>query len=141
MSRRKIARRVQDYPKVERFSPSIKGKREVREVLLEELEAMRLKDLKEMNQQEAADMMGISRQTFQNIIESGRKKVTDALYNGYAINIIGGDHILFRCDMTCQNCHETYKPETLGEKKNCPKCGSELVSCCDSVEKCRKWCL
>lgn len=141
MSRRKIARRVQDYPKVEKFSPTGKGKKEIREVLLEELEAMRLKDLESMNQQEAADMMGISRQTFQNIIESGRRKVTDALYNGYSIKIIGGDHILFSCQMTCNNCHESYTPLTLEEKKHCPKCGSEMVNCCDSEASCRKWCL
>lgn len=141
MSRRKIARKVQDYPKVEKFSPSVKGKRGVKEVLLEELEAMRLKDLEEMNQQEAADIMGISRQTFQNIIESGRKKVTDALINGYGIRIVGGDHILFQCEMTCKECGKGYRPETLEEKKNCPSCGSSLVSCCDSKESCRKWCL
>lgn len=140
MSRRKIARRVKDYPKVEKFSPSVKGRREVKDLLLEELEAMRLKDLEEMNQQEAADVMGISRQTFQNIIESGRKKVSDALCNGYGIRIIGGDHILFSCNMTCTNCHEEYVLETLEDKNKCPNCGSAMVSCCDSEEQCRKWC-
>lgn len=141
MSRRKIARKVQDYPKVDKFSPNIKGRREMRELLLEELEAMRLKDLEGMNQQEAADMMGISRQTFQNIIEAGRKKVTDALTNGHGIRIVGGDHILFSCEMTCSACNTKYTPKTLEEKWNCPNCGSEKVSCCSNEERCRKWCL
>ncbi len=140
MSRRKIARRVQDYPKVEKFSPSAKGKTEVNELLLEELEAMRLKDLEEKNQQEAAEIMGISRQTFQNIIESGRKKVTDALVNGHGIRIVGGDHILFRCEMTCQECRHIYTPTTLEEKKSCPVCGSKRVVCCAKEDGCRKWC-
>lgn len=140
MSRRKIARRVQDYPKVEKFSPSVKGKREVKELLLEELEAMRLKDLEDLNQQEAAEKMGISRQTFQNIIEAGRKKVTEALVVGYGLKIVGGDHILSQCDMVCKNCNTKYSPETLEDKKNCPNCGSALVTCSDENEECRKWC-
>ena len=140
MSRRKIARRVQEYPKIEKFTPGVKGRREVRELLIEELEAMRLKDLEELNQQEAAERMGISRQTFQNIIESGRKKVTDALFNGYGIQIVGGDHVLYSCDMVCRSCGHHYKVENLEDKKKCPKCNSELIKCCDNEENCRKWC-
>ncbi len=41
---------------------------------VEELEAMRLKDIENLTQQECADLMGISRQTFQNIIDNARKK-------------------------------------------------------------------
>lgn len=140
MSRRKIARRVQQHPNVEKFTPAAKGSKRVNELLIEELEAMRLKDLKEMNQQEAAESMGISRQTFQNIIDSGRKKVTEALVNGNTIKIVGGDHVLFKCKMICSECGSVYQPEILEHKKQCPKCGSQRVDCNDSQESCRKWC-
>jgi len=54
---------------------------------LEELEAMRLRDIEGLTQQECAERMEISRQTFQNIIDSARKKVAVALINGLSITI------------------------------------------------------
>ncbi len=140
MSRRKIARKISAYPKVDGFSASGKRKPSINELLVEELEAMRLKDLQELSQQEAADKMGISRQTFQNIIESGRRKVTEALCNGYNIKIVGGNHIIYSCEMTCANCGHNYKVEALKDKSHCPKCKSKEVSCCDPEESCQKWC-
>ncbi len=61
--------------------PSNGHKYNIKEIVLkvEELEAMRLKDIKGLTQQECADDMGISRQTFQNIIDSGRKKIDPGL--------------------------------------------------------------
>lgn len=58
----------------------------------EELEAMRLKDLEGIDQTEAAIRMNISRATFQRILSSARQKVSDALVNGKAIQIQGGNY-------------------------------------------------
>jgi len=58
----------------------------------EELEALRLMDVQHMNQEDAAGQMGISRRTFQRILESAREKVTDSLVNGHAIEIKGGNY-------------------------------------------------
>ena len=55
-----------------------------------ELEAIRLADLEGLYQEQAAEKMNISRQTFGRIVESARKKIADALVNGKALSIEGG---------------------------------------------------
>jgi len=57
---------------------------------LDELEAIRLADLTELYQEDAAKKMNISRQTFGNIINSAHKKIADALLNAKALKIGGG---------------------------------------------------
>ncbi len=66
---------------------------ELKEVKLTpcEMEAMRLGDIEEMYQADAAEKMEVSRQTFGNIIQSAHKKIADALINGKAIKIIDGE--------------------------------------------------
>lgn len=54
---------------------------------LDELEALRLADLEELYQADAAKHMGISRQTFANIVARARHKVADALIHGKALRI------------------------------------------------------
>ncbi len=53
----------------------------------DEVEALRLADLEGLYQEQAARMMGISRQTFGRILERTHKKVADALLNGKALKI------------------------------------------------------
>ena len=54
---------------------------------LDEVEALRLADLEELYQADAALRMGVSRQTFANIVGRARKKVADALIHGKALRI------------------------------------------------------
>jgi len=54
---------------------------------LDELEALRLADFEGLYQADAAERMGISRQTFANIVERARHKVADALIHGKALKI------------------------------------------------------
>jgi predicted DNA-binding protein (UPF0251 family) len=49
---------------------------------LEELESLRLKDLEKLDQAECAEKMQISRPTFQRILLSARRKVSDSLIYG-----------------------------------------------------------
>jgi len=58
----------------------------------DELEALRLADFNGFSQEESAQKMGISRQTFGRIIEKARYKITDALLNGKAIKIIKNEN-------------------------------------------------
>lgn len=60
----------------------------------EELEALRLVDLEDLTQEEAAVKMGVSRKTLWNDLQRARKKVISALINGCEIRIQGGDYIL-----------------------------------------------
>ncbi len=59
---------------------------------LEELEAVRLVDLLELEQEEAAFYMGISRKAFWNDLISARRKITAALVYGAGIKIEGGTY-------------------------------------------------
>ncbi|OXE25380.1 hypothetical protein CA163_37240, partial [Vibrio parahaemolyticus] len=45
----------------------------------------RLADLEGLSQQQAADQMGISRQTFGNTVKSARFKVAKSLVEGHAL--------------------------------------------------------
>ncbi len=75
---------------------------------IEELEAMRLKDIEDLNQEECAENMQVSRQTFQNIIDSARKKIAIALTEGKAIRISGGNYTTNFCKFKCIECEKIY---------------------------------
>jgi len=83
------------------------------ELELDELETLRLADLEGLEQDAAAERMGVSRGTFQRILYSARKKAADALTNGKGIRIFGG------------NCEIASKP--CGAKACCSKCRFETV--------------
>jgi len=61
---------------------------EVIELTTEEAEALRLKNIKDLEQEEAAKKMNTSQSTFQRILSSAYKKITEALIEGKAIKII-----------------------------------------------------
>ncbi len=67
----------------------------------DELEAIRLADLEGMYQEKAAQEMNISRQTFGRIIESAHKKIAEALVNGKALSIDGGNIEFDSSDIEC----------------------------------------
>lgn len=74
------------------FKPAGIPMRVLEDVLLtvDEVEALRLKEIEELDQKTGAERMGISRPTFQRILASARKKMADAVLNGKAIKIEGG---------------------------------------------------
>jgi len=61
---------------------------EVIELTTEEVEALRLKNIKDLEQIECAKLMKTSQSTFQRILSSAYKKITEALISGKAIKII-----------------------------------------------------
>jgi hypothetical protein len=67
-------------------------------ITIEELEALRLIDLLGLPQEEAAASMGVSRKTLWRDLTSARRKLVEALMNGWSIQIAGGNYIL-RGDM------------------------------------------
>ncbi|KLU60795.1 hypothetical protein CEB3_c27680 [Peptococcaceae bacterium CEB3] len=113
------------------FAPCSKGScRQSNEVQLniEELEAMRLKDIKRYTQEECAGKMNVSRQTFQNILDRARQKVTGALIEERAIAVGGGNYTKNICSLVCRSCgNEMLAP--FEEAKKCRHCGSENVAC------------
>ncbi|MFZ2071612.1 MAG: NifB/NifX family molybdenum-iron cluster-binding protein [Halobacteriota archaeon] len=61
---------------------------------VEELESIRLKDYLQMDQAEAALCMGISQPTFHRIITETHCKIAQALVEGKAIRIEGGNYVI-----------------------------------------------
>ncbi len=82
-------RKVMFNPNVTYFKPRAVPLFMLKEVNLgaDELEVIRLCDLKDLEQKEAAKKMKISQSTLQRILTSARKKVAEALTEGKAIKI------------------------------------------------------
>src|SRR4030067_13968 len=104
MARPRNCRRVGCMPQSDYFKPRGIPLSMLEEVVLtiDEFEAVRLADLEGLYQEQAAEKMNVSRQTFGRIIESARKKVAEALVQGKALKIGGGEFEMaamrkFRC--------------------------------------------
>jgi len=94
LSRPRICRRVCFAPSVTYFKPA--GVRmaglEESALSVDEFEAVRLKDLDGLEQDECAKKMCISQPTFHRLVLSARKKIADAIVNGKALRIGGGNY-------------------------------------------------
>jgi predicted DNA-binding protein (UPF0251 family) len=93
MPRPKKCRWINEQPGVTYFKPQGVPMRILNQVQLgiDEFEALRLADLHGLSQEEAAPYMNVSRATFGRIITQARGKIADALVDGKAIRIEGGD--------------------------------------------------
>ncbi|MGB9730433.1 MAG: hypothetical protein C0187_00210 [Calditerrivibrio nitroreducens] len=90
---------------------------------LDEMEAIRLADYLGLYQEDAAAAMGVSRQTFGNIVSSARKKIADAIINGKAIKIEGGMVNYVRGDFLCKRCGFKWSNPSWEESQTiCPNC-------------------
>ena len=90
MPRPKKMRCVAGYPTINNFVP--KGMQQTGEVFLsiEGLEAIRLSDFEGLDQETAANIMEVSRQTYGRILGEARHIVSEALVTGKALTIEGG---------------------------------------------------
>jgi len=89
-----------------------------------EFEAIRLIDAEDKSQNEAAALMKISQPTISRILSSARKKVADALVNGKAIHIEGGDYKFVSKIFTCPACKSQFPADDTAMPQKCPKCNS-----------------
>jgi len=133
---RPINQRLVDcFPRCRYYKPAGIPLRMLEENILtmDELEAIRLCDAEGLYQDAAAEKMGVSRQTLGRIVESGRKKLADALVNGKAIRLEGGNVALnapgrggrmFECH-DCGNCWHI--PADGVRPAACPRCRSPRI--------------
>ena len=150
-------RRIQHRPSATYFKPAGIRIVNLKEVMLnvDEYEAVRLVDLEEIEQVKAAVSMKISQPTFSRLLKSGRNKIADALVNGKAIKIQGGNFKMVNSGRLgfgrrlisggrgrmggtaegpggickCPNCGYEEK-QIRGEpcvNKKCPKCGARMT--------------
>lgn len=120
-------RRVEFKPEVTYFKPAGIPKRGLEEVVLyvEEIEAIRLRDLEDLEQAACASRMHISRPTFQRVLASARRKIAEALVEGKALRVEGGNYRLAKRRLRCFTC-QTKLQVPYGQKLACPHCGSRL---------------
>lgn len=58
------------------------------EITKAEVESLRLKNIEELDQTKAAEQMGVSQSTFQRLLASSYKKVSEALVEGRELVIV-----------------------------------------------------
>lgn len=128
MGRPRNCRRVGLMPVSDYFKPRGTPLSMLGEIILtiDEFEAIRLADLENLYQEQAAARMNVSRPTFGRIIDSAHKKVAEALVKGKALKIEGGEFEMaamrkFRC-YECQ--HSWDLPYGTGRPDKCPSCKS-----------------
>ena len=121
MPRPKKQRRVCPLSKERRFS--VEGNAPALEIRADELEALRLCDLEELSQTEAAARMGVSRGTLQRLLYSAHRQIAFALVRGRSIHLepppesrcaeAGG------CRKKCRFCRN--------KRKTTPKGGKNMI--------------
>jgi predicted DNA-binding protein (UPF0251 family) len=148
MARPINCRRVEGMPRCSFYKPPGIPLRALEVVTLkvDEFEALRLADLEGLYHEHAAKKMNISRQTFGRIIESARKKIADALVNGKALRIEGGEIEMPEMrTFKCSECNHVWKLHFgTGRPEECPACKSAKISRSvdegDSKDKGRRQC-
>ena len=125
---------VESLPEATYYKPAGVPLRDLEEVILsvEELEAIRLKDLDGLDQEQCAGQMSIARTTFQRHLYAAHAKIAEALVKGKALRIEGGEFEMPSVRrFTCIACgHEFEVPFCNGQRgrdMTCPNCGQGTV--------------
>lgn len=94
MPRPRRRRRIRRRADIEFFKPAGVPRKELEMIKIghDEVEALRLKDQRGMTQKEAAQEMDVSQPTFSRLLKEARKKVAEAVSEGKALQIEGGDY-------------------------------------------------
>jgi len=158
MPRPRRIRRIFFQPNITHFVPRGIPKPAYEEILTyDEIETIRLKDLGNLEQGKAAKKMKISQPTFSRLLDSARKKIANAIINGQAIKIQGGDFKMVQPrgsglgrgagrgaggrgrmggfaagpggDCVCPKCgaKATHQTGVPCYQQKCPKCGSAMT--------------
>ncbi len=128
-------RRVDRPPDVPEFRPAGgQGAGGVNILLVEEYEAIRLKDELGLEQEDCARRMQVSRATFQRILSTARAKIADSLVHGKGIRIEGGNWRRGLCGVSCRQCGHRWEAtaDQLADARqqiHCPQCDATDVSC------------
>jgi len=131
-------------PNVTYFKPRAVPLNQLKEIelTLDELETLRLSNIEKLSQIDAAKKMQVHQSTFQRTLVRAREKITDALINGKAIKIYGGEYKMPGGDGTGprgqgigrglgrgagQGVGRMNGPKVAGPEGvcKCPKCGHE----------------
>ncbi|MFU8795242.1 MAG: DUF134 domain-containing protein [Dethiobacteria bacterium] len=121
-------RKVSAMPRYTYFKPTGVPITLLDEVVLtvDELEALRLKDIEKLEQNECAARMHVAQSTLQRILVSAHEKVARAIVEGKVLRIHGGPYAL-EGERICGRCRRRRLgfnvPGPTGE--DCPDCGDK----------------
>lgn len=127
-------RRVEQLPPISCYKPAGISLCNLEEITItvEEMEAIRLADIEQLDQAAAAERMEVSRPTFHRIVNRAHQKIAMALWQGYALHIDGGNfHIAHHQQKSprvflCKACgHQWNLPHGNGQSCHdlvCPIC-------------------
>lgn len=122
---------VEFSPHVTYFKPAGVPMSQLQEIRLgvDEAEALRLKDLVGLEQENCAKRMNLAQSTFQRLLTSARRKVSAALIQGKAISISGGNYEITPRSLVCDDCTNEWINKRRDElESSCPACGSQNIS-------------
>lgn len=92
---------------------------------IDEVEALRLKDLLALEQDECAKRMNLAQSTFQRILTAARNKVSKAIIEGKAMRIEGGNYLVCSSVLSCAECQAQRAAEGGSHHPFCcPSCGN-----------------
>ncbi len=131
MARMKRCRTLQGPPVVQSFKPRGIPTTDLRTVTmtLDELEGIRLADHEDLEHEEAARRLGVSRSVFTRLVDGARKKIAAVLIEGCELKIEGGDYHFENKRFRCQDCqHLVEIPLEEPDPQRCPTCGSFLLA-------------
>lgn len=108
----------------------------------EEIEAIKLVDIKKLSIKNCAKKMKISTEKFKSLLESGRSKIAQNIAEGNIIKIVIEEeepiddtlYFTFRC----ATCGTIYKVSGYEERVQCPLCCSNKVMSSEEAGFCKK---
>jgi predicted DNA-binding protein (UPF0251 family) len=100
---------------------------------VDELEALRLSDFEGLSHELVAQQMKVSRPTVTRMLAKAHRAVADALVNGKAIRIEGGDYCLEGADACCPRCGQRLPgPSEVAADSLCNRCDNKGDSSANS---------
>jgi uncharacterized protein len=100
-------------PGITYFKPAGVPMTELQEVILmvDEFEAIRLKDVDGLEQEQSAQRMNISQPTFHRLYQHARRKIGDVIVNGKALRIQGGAYKISPQQVSKRRCYQRGEPK------------------------------
>jgi predicted DNA-binding protein (UPF0251 family) len=137
MPKPKKKRQVQHPPYVIFFKPQGIPMVHLDQMILtiDEYEAIRLADHEGMKHNEASEMMNISRPTFTRLLNDAHSKVADAIVNGKAVKIEGGNFTFLKNKLLCNSCNNIWTVSSNSSPGTCPECNNDDII--DLSKNCR----